>query len=219
MRQNIAAEKVKIEEEMYKLLIKHQVDLLKISGATDSQIAKATMIMNAQLGIEQDSLSLLKNKLALEKSITAEKTNQNKYSSESVKLFEIYEKYGARMAVAAQEFLGGKKFDFRSAFGKQLEKILQESFGGRLTQWKMGELKLTSAFRFKEDIVPEINMEDLQLPSITTKIDKITINIKEDLKKILDEKGVSQNIVDSLAEAIKSNPKIKEAIDKRIEDY
>jgi len=216
--QEITLQKKEIEN-ITKALIKHATDLLKLEGATKSQIIEQTMAMNRQADIGQSELSLLKNKLALEAAINEEKIKQNKYSSESVKLYEIYQKYGARMATATQEFLGGKEFDFRSHFGKQLEKILQESFGGRLTQSKIPDWLPTTSMRLKEDTIPEISMQKLQLPAITTKVDKIVINVKQALSEALEEKGTSQSILDSLADAIKTNPKIKEAIDQRIEDY
>ena len=216
---DVEKEHTKEQAKKTLLLIKHATDLLKLEGATKSQIIEQTMAMNRQADIGQSELSLLKNKLALEAAINEEKIKQNKYSSESVKLYEIYQKYGARMATATQEFLGGKEFDFRSHFGKQLEKILQESFGGRLTQSKIPDWLPTTSMRLKEDTIPEISMQKLQLPAITTKVDKIVINVKQALSEALEEKGTSQSILDQLAEAIKTNPKIKEAIDERIENY
>lgn len=251
---------IKERQSAIKLLVAHEMNLLKIKGASNRQIIEATMAMNEQLGINNKGLALLKNQLALEKEITNEKTNQTKISSESVKLYEISQKYGISYAKELGKWLRGlislkdtrldKTKQIAEEYFKsrvQAEKAIRffkESgvFGGRgiLTKEKataralapkvvvemvdgvMKSRKIPRVLDIQkraEEILPKISMPDLKLPAITTNIAKIEINVRAALKEALSEQGISKNILDSLAEAIKTNPKITEAIDERIEKY
>lgn len=227
----------KEKQTAIKLLITHETNLLKIRGATSRQLIEAAMAMNVQLRLGQDSLSLLKNQLALEQEITKEKTGQTKLSAETMNLYEASQKIQFRFVRAAAEW-ARKGFDIskfeswnrkmkavaKSIYGTVIEKKLAERWAERMKvptkeREALKVLKTPSEIQKRVELLPKISMPDLKLPAITTKINKIEVNIKTALKEALDEKGVSQNILDALAEAIRNNPKIREALDEKIEEY
>lgn len=116
-------------QEISKQLLDIELDILKNRGATTSQILEAESALSKQLGIEEDSLDVLRRKLELEKAVNEEKRLQNNLSSQSVKLFDIANKEGLATAKNIGEVLAGQK-DF-SLFvrrgGKDLE-VFKETF-------------------------------------------------------------------------------------------
>lgn len=254
MNQTISKEREQLQQKVFQTLVSHEINLLKMRGANNRQIIESTMAMNEQLGIKQDSLSLLKNQLALEQEITKEKLGQTKISSESVKLYEISQKYSVRTAESIAKWLSGQtKFKdmykktvkiaeeffktevqadkarefFKGYFGKGImtkEKLAEKAMSPRVqVEMVDGVIKskeITRALDIQkraEEVLPSI--ADIKLPGITTNIQKIEINVKTALKEALGDGKLSQNILDDLAKAIKTNPKIKESIEEVIEGY
>lgn len=101
------------QQSISKLLLANKIDELKLQGATNSQIAKATILGTKQLDIKEDTLSLLKQELDLEKAIKEEKRLQNRLGSDSIKLFEIAQTEGVQVAKEIGDVLA-KNVDFSS---------------------------------------------------------------------------------------------------------
>jgi len=81
--------RTKEEIKELELIIRHELDLLKLRGASESKILEAENILKSQLRLQEDTLSPLKRQLDLEKAITREKIEQNSYSKDAIELYKI----------------------------------------------------------------------------------------------------------------------------------
>jgi len=125
----IATTSLQQQESVSKLLINHELALLKIKGATNLEILKATQALNEMAGINQDTISKLKTQLSIEQEITKEKTHRNTLSSRSLKLFEIAKKYGKEYAVNISKYLAGKtSWEQFKRSGQKTLKIFKKEF-------------------------------------------------------------------------------------------
>jgi len=128
----------KEQNDMLKIQIEHEEELLKLKGATDSELLEATIQMEKQLGINQSELEILKKKLSLEIAINKEKGQAPEISSEDIKLYKIATEHGVTAARQISEFLQGKisyqAFQYRDAF-----KIFEEEFGTRAEKEKAAQ--------------------------------------------------------------------------------
>jgi len=176
-------------------------------------------------GINQDRMSLLQNELSLQREITKERLNQNELSGESIKLFEIAQKFGTGVAFDITKFLQGtapvSAFEVGGKFSN-LMSILEQYFKSELTQRKAMEFFFKGAGQgipidertAIRDFQP-LPLTALQLPEIKTNIESIKVEIKQAL-----EKGqISEYIIEELANAIRTNGIVQQAIDEQIEDY
>jgi len=88
-------------------------------------------------GIDQTRAALLNNELKLNQEITKEKLHQNNLSSESMKLYQISQKYGIQAATAISGFVSGKTplaaFETGGKFS-DLMTILHDFFASELEQ-------------------------------------------------------------------------------------
>lgn len=229
------------EQNIVKTIIAHELDLLKIRGASNKQVAEQSLIYERQFYGENRTLELLSKKLEVEKEITKEKLGQVELSSETMKLYQIAQKYGLQTAnVISRLVESGFNNNLLSQYNKKYRNIAEEYFSTEVTNQKAreffyermgrytsipertatkGSRSLADITRRANNAVPNISLGDLQLPSIVTKIDKLEINIKQGIAETLKENKISQNILNALAEAIRNDSKIAKAIDERIEKY
>jgi hypothetical protein len=111
------------QQGIAKLILQNKLEQLKAQGASEVQIAKATIIGTSQLKIEEDKVALLGQQLSLEKAIQEEKRLQNKLGADSIKLYEISKTEGIDTAKAIGDVLSKNiSFeDFVRRGGKALE--------------------------------------------------------------------------------------------------
>jgi len=218
-------ERIELSRARAKGLIENQLAELRLRGATNMQLLQAQHAMERMYGINQDRMSLLQNELSLQREITKERLNQNELSGESIKLFEIAQKFGTGVAFDITKFLQGtapvSAFEVGGKFSN-LMSILEQYFKSELTQRKAMEFFFKGAGQgipidertAIRDFQP-LPLTALQLPEIKTNIESIKVEIKQAL-----EKGqISEYIIEELANAIRTNGIVQQAIDEQIEDY
>jgi len=218
-------EQIELERARDKGLIDNQLQLLKLQGATNLQLIQAGIELERMYGINQDRMSLLQNELKLQKEITAEKYNQEKLSSDSLKLFEIAQKYGRGSAQAVSSLLTGKTslgaFESGAKYS-DLSDVIKEYFPNLVKQLQASEyffkgrgrgINIPEREAFRE--YQTRGLQAIQLPEIKTNIDEIRINVAQTLSK----ENLSKQIVDEIVKSIQGNDRIQQAINEKIEAY
>lgn len=218
-------EQIELERARGRRLIDNQLQMLKLQGATTLQILQAQHALERMYNINQDRMSLLQNELSLQRAITEERLDQNKLSTDTIKLFEIAQKFGRGTAFDISRFLrgevpleafetGGKFSHLMDILEKYFKSELQQRqameffFRGRGTGIPIAERTAIEQFR-------PLSLETITLPEIATTIGDIKVEVKQAL-----EKGqLSQAIVDEIINAIRNNNIVKRAIDEQIEAY
>jgi len=206
-------------------LIENQLEFLKLQGATNLQIIQQRIELEKMYGVNKTREDLLRDELNLNKAITEEKINQNKVSSDSVKLFEIAQKFGTQAATTVSGFLSGKvpltAFE-QGGRESDLMPVLKEFFSAQLEQMQAAE------FFFKGQgagiPIPERQalqdfraapLESIKIPPINTTIGGINVEIK----KLFKTEDTAKQIMDSILEAIRNDPKIETAINEKIDNF
>jgi hypothetical protein len=220
-----AMENIELRRSRAKGLVDTELDLLRASGATTSQVIKYQIEREKSLGIGQRVQDQLNNEIELNKAITKEKSNQNKISSDSVKLFQIAQKYGIQTATAVSEFITGKtplRAIEPGGQASELMGILKEFFASELEQRQAQQFLFEgrgAAIPIPErqaiqDFKP-LPIESIKLPDINTQIGQINVEIK----KLFKQEDTSKQIIDSMLAAIRENVSVKSAIDEQIENF
>ena len=103
--------RAKLEKEQKdtvgKLIIEAEKNKLKAIGASNSELLKRDAILKKQFKMEEDGITLLQKQLELQQAITEEKRLTNNVSSESLKIFEIAEEQGTKVAKIIGDVLSG----------------------------------------------------------------------------------------------------------------
>jgi TP901 family phage tail tape measure protein len=126
-------EEVKIKDN----LVSHELDLLKMRGATASEVARTQIALKESLGLYETQSEKLKDQLNLEKKITGEMLTQKGLSSDSIKLWEIASRYGTRIATEIGEVLTAQRAI--SDLSRKSSTIFQKQFSSRFAQFKAKE--------------------------------------------------------------------------------
>ena len=206
-----------------RLIINSQLELLRLRGATSLQLVQAEIELERIAGLNQDALSQLQKQLDLEREITKEREGQVNLSNESLKIFQIAQRYGTSTAKDVLAFLRGEIPVGTLPFGRQdLQTILEEFFPSELLQRRANRFFSGRGAgigiqeqRAIAEFVPGRLVPSITLPEIRTNID----NIKIELKRELNREDLSARILEDLAEAIQANPTIKQSIQDIIEQY
>lgn len=206
-------------------LIENQLEFLQLQGATALQIVQQRIELEKMYNINQTREDFLRNELELNKEITKEKQNQNKVSSDSVKLFEIAQKFGIQAATTVSGFLSGKvpltAFE-QGGRESDLLPVLKEFFSSQLEQAQAAKFFFEGAG--KNIPIPErqavqefqpLPLETIKLPPLNTTIGNINVEIK----KLFKQEDSAKLILDSILEAIKNNPQIENAINEKIDEF
>ncbi len=122
---NIESKRTKIA----KIVLEHELAILKARGATASEILKADQIIRNQLNIEKSATDQYKDRLKLQREINDEKELETTLSARTKKLAEIARTEGVTSARRISEVLSGEfDFDlFQKIGGKDLE-IFKKKF-------------------------------------------------------------------------------------------
>lgn len=97
----------KKQQIINKVIVKDQLERMKVAGALNSEILKAEGYLIKQLGIEEKIESRLNRQLALEREKTKEQRLQGQLGSDSIKLFEIAKSEGVDIAKKIGAVLSG----------------------------------------------------------------------------------------------------------------
>lgn len=224
---------VAIDEENKKLselqktgLIENQLKILELQGATNLQLVQQRIELERMYGVNKTREDLLRDELELNKAITEEKFNQNKVSSDTVKLFEIAQKYGRNPAIKISEILSGKipekDLSRYLSNNNDLLKIMQEFFSSQLEQIQAAEfffrgpgrdIPISERTAIKE--FRPLPLETIAMPPINTTVGDINIEIK----RLFKEEDTAKQILDAILEAIQNNPTIETAINEKIDEF
>lgn len=218
-RQLIISEREKLNQNMMEQLIRYELNLLGLAGATASQKIKTRMEMEKQLGQNQDSLSILKKQLELEIAIKKEKEAQTRLSSETMKLYKITQRFGRLPAREIGQFLQGQisykdfqqrniggSFEIFKQFFPQVESTLKalEFFKRELSipireeALRQPEFMRDYQARQRAEAIPEITQAIVPPKvDINTLISEIKVQLPEDsLDKMAEETG--KQVIDRL---------------------
>lgn len=233
-------------ENQKQVLIGSRLEMLKLQGATSLQLIERKKLLEESYGINRNKMEQLNLELNIQKEITKEKLEQDKVSSETLKLYKISQKYGITAAKGALAVLRGErgyeKLE-KEPYGKVKEAL--EEFFPALLEARKAALYFAEGFgrympikekgyqqRVREQIyrteTGAYTQRDIpispmaKMPSIDLKLPKIETrieNVKIELKKVLKKEDLTGQILDDLAIALKDNPSIKESVENIIENY
>lgn len=218
-------EEIELSRSRSKGLVDNQLEILRLQGATNVQLVQQRIELERLYGINQSRADLLRNELELQKEITKEQLDQNKLSSDSVKLFEIAQKYGIQAVTPIADLLAGK-LDITSfrpgAKFSNLMPVVEEFFPALLKQLQAVKFFFEGAGRFLQ--IPEkraiqefkpLPVSQITIPPIKTEIGNINVEIK----KIFKEEDMANQIIESMLEAIRNNTLITNAINEKIDEF
>lgn len=134
------------------IIIKNELDRLRVSGALNSQILITEQLLKKQFGLEDDILETITKELQIEREIANERRLQNQLSSETIKLFKIAQTEGTDVAKRIGDVLAGDvDFDNFIRRGGQAVEVFKKQFAGIFEQQQ--------ALRFfRGDVVPGLDL-------------------------------------------------------------
>lgn len=223
-------------------LISHELELLKIRGANLTQLTDAETALKIQLYGYDAIKNSLEYQFNLEKRITKEKMNQVDIGNDTIALYKIAKKYGDETAKAVSKVIMGKQTwqEFQSKrTGTKAQEAFSEFFSQREEELNAaqyfnlipGDFYKTSGRRIPvpetqtpqmrnlDELSKKFNVGVLPLANRPVSIQSLQVNVsttKEDLKTT--EEQAKQMQID-IADAIRNDPKIKEAINEQIAEF
>lgn len=221
----ITEEEIKLDNVQRTQLIENQLEILRIQGATSVQLVQQRIELERMYGINQTKEDKLRNELALNQEITKEKINQNRITSDSLKIFQIAQKFGIQKAEQAAQFLKGNvSLNELQPYGRSsdLMPIIKEFFASQLEQMQAAEFFYKGEGRniniperkAVEEFKP-IKLENFKLPDITTQIGQINVEIKKVFKE---QDGVTA-LYASMLDAIRNNQALRNAIHEVVDEH
>ena len=208
-------------------LISHELELVKIRGASGRELFNIETQLNGQLYGVNLITSSLDYQLNLEKQILQEKVGQFKISKENATLAKIAMEEGAEMARGAAEILTGMR-EMPSA-GTRLGEVMKEFFPTETEAEQLNNLLKDLGLSMEQMATSQVRpIGDLQklLPQsitpnfpINTTVQNINVSVTEQLSKELNKEELSTKIQIDIAEAIRTDPAVKQAIQEEIENF
>ena len=226
LEQAIGEESIKLDNIQKNGFIENALEILRLQGASELQLIQQRIEYEKMYGINQKTENFLTNELTLNKAITKEKYNQNKISSDSMKLFELSQKFGSYTAKETQKVLKGEMGLNQFSLSSKLGQALTEFFPDVLKQLQaqaffntgegrsIGVPETKSLTDFNKNLLPAMP-ERFKLPDISTQISQINIEIK----KLFKQEDTAKQILDSMLEAIRNDPSIESAINEKIDNF
>jgi TP901 family phage tail tape measure protein len=120
-------------------LVTSELEMLKIRGASSSELLKAEIAMKTMLYGENAVKNSLTLRLKQEQEITKEKLNQNKLSSDSIKLYRVAQTEGTKVATILAEFLKGNISLGQLQQMPRIFEIAKENFGDLIEQMQAAQ--------------------------------------------------------------------------------
>ena len=222
----------KEKQSAIKLLVAHEMNLAKIRGTVSSELIEMNIEMNKQLGIGQNSLSLLKNQLALEVAINKEKKAGTKISSETIKLYEIGQKYGYRIMQQISDYSKG----ISRYIGREAELVMKKEMAGKYAEREayeaikrgyFGVMEIQEEYLKPGYRAPTPDIARLQkraeLPKIPTVVPKVDIKTAiQEIKVILPEGSLdkmAENVGETVKQALLTDEKYQKDLMGKLRKY
>ncbi|MBN1467725.1 MAG: phage tail tape measure protein [Fusobacteriaceae bacterium] len=136
-RQELAEDQYKDIESSTQSLVSHELDLLKLRGASEAEILRAEISLRESLGLYDSQVDRLQDQLKLEKEITEEKLGQKNLSADTIKLWEIAQRYGKGIATEIGEVLSNQKSI--NELSARASRIFEKQYSSIFKQFKAGE--------------------------------------------------------------------------------
>lgn len=228
-----------------KTLVNHELELLRLRGASEEEITNQKLILESQILGESKSISELKQRLNTEIQITREKMNQVNIGNDSITLYRLAKKEGIETATIVGQFLTGA-IDFNIL--EQMPKALaafKEFFSARAEALQAaeylgipfrGNLGNIGGGRYTGGGAPggripipeyegkkgEKNLSELMKRfeiNIPTTIKDMKIAINLQLKEKEGKELLLKKWTDSIIDVLRQDPQINKMIDEIIEKY
>ena len=219
-------------------LIDNELELLKIRGANSSQLFAVESALKMQLYGTDAVKNSLQYQFELEKQITKEKMNQVEMSSDSLALYKLAQKYGADAAKEVAQLLSGQQTPkgFENRAGTSAKAGYAEFFASRkeaedaatyfgLQGGRGGYAEGAGINIPEKDIGKTRSVEEMRrqygiktASELTTRpvtIQSIQVNVTPSEDKT---KSAEQMQID-IANAIRTDSKVKQAIEERIAEF
>ena len=207
-----------IEEkvDLLRTLIDHELELTNIRGASNLEIAKSKMELEELFGLDQDALSLLEKQLNIEKEITKEKIGQKNLSAESVKLYEIAQRFGTGIATDLAKVLsGGANVENLS---KRAEAIFRTQFGSRYKQIKAQDY-FTKGLGGGIPIPERVGIDAEQATQrIRERITAIQPKVESTINVNIDSEDLKRKVIESFLREF-DKVRLQDLIRKQIENF
>jgi len=230
-----------LQEKNY--LIDLTLQEMRLRGATQAQIDLVQAALEKQVFGEDKLRNDLSLRLKLEEDITKEKLNQTEIGRESLKLYDISQKYGISVATEIGKFITGQ-IDFSRL--REMPKIFEIFKKEYVERFKEIQASLFLGIPFKgfgnfggprmnapgaSIPVPEYNNIALNLTKQLVKISSAAnkpvsingLNVSIAATIVAPEKGSikerAAKITIDIADAIRNNNEVKKAIAERIEEF
>ena len=234
------------EQRVLKVIINDQLERLRIAGALNSEILKRKFLLENNFKINKTESENLARQLELEREINKEKLKQNEASTETVALYKLAQKYGAKVAGNVLRILRGEATLPRRGVrigveGVRTREALEEFFPTVVESIKALRFftqGLGQAIPIKEKgILPDLKQFKIFVedgifkqreisPAVQSikeiQLPKVETNIDQiniELKRVFSDEQLTKQIVDALSDAIRDDDRIRRAIDERIENY
>jgi len=220
-------------------MLDHHQELHELFGADSVEIAQLNYEIQKMLFGEDDITRTLKAKLELEREILKAKRGQYSYTSDELKVMQVYEKYGEAVARTIAEVITGEREPKRlkeedlSAFreffperakAEQVRKFYEEEEGRFLKtilerpERKEAELARQEARRMKRTFAEAPTREQIQIELEKITLSKpVDVNVKAEVRVTVDEENLVEKINKMVNSAIRSPENTKYYQDKMLE--
>jgi hypothetical protein len=224
-------------------LVAHEIDLLRLRGASEAQLAQANVDMQIAINGYAQQKDILTARLAKEKEITQEQMNQKSLSSEAIALWKTALTHGDSMARTISQVLAGQR-GINSLSSKELN-VFQKEFSGRYDQlaaqdfYKRGHGGIITPESQAAQAVSMAGMDARNFKSeataltaaqnLATKVDvggvsaTVTIHAEatlDSIRRALQDSNVTGTIMDAVAkEILKSGSAVNSGIKYQIEHF
>jgi len=207
----ISKEKVALVEQ----LIDQELSLFKTRGATNLQLLDAEESLKAIFYGEKSITDSLDLRLRKEREITKEKLAQTKLSGDALTLLKIANDYGIKEAAAVNEILAGRirLQDVSQATQDIFKRMFTTKFPELEAQEEL--IRRLEEFVGIQNILPQ---EKLFAPTITTQIGEINLAIEIPEISREDKTKTAEQIQADIAEAFKNDPKVRQTLEKIIDN-
>jgi hypothetical protein len=218
-------------------LIAHELELLRIRGASTTQIEDAENALRMQLYGADAVKNSLQYQFDLEKRITREKLNQVDISNDSVNIFKIAKKYGDEAAKEVSKLLMGQQTyqQFQRFAYPKSKQGFTEFFGGREEQLQAAQYFNLIPGDYYSSAQGRVQVPETQnqLRSINELMQKFTPKVSDDKqvniqslsvnvdarKDIANKEDRAKQIQINIADAIRNDPKVKQALEEKIAEF
>ena len=220
-------------------LISHELEILKLRGASESQLFAVENALQMQLHGEDAIRNSLKYKLEMEKQLTKEKLNQVEISNDSLSIYKLAQKYGIDAAKEVNELITGQTTPrgFENRAGSSAKAGYAEFFSSRkeaedaatyfgLEGGRGGYAEGSRIGIPEQNIGRARNLEELRQQYGVKPGESVAtsrpVNIQSIQVNVTPEKGsekTAEQLQIDIANAIRTDSKVRAALDEKIAEF